>query len=225
MPDEDVSLCPHYINAGMHNVSISTSGNGTVSGAGQYNYNDTVYISATPSTHYQFVNWSGRYTSYLSNTTSSYQSFKMRDENISFRANFAYQYYNVNVQVIGGYIKINNQNVTSGTVTESNSYTLIADPPDNSYGIYNWTVEGKGSASRTSFTAGDENAILTANYRKYRTLTINNINNGGGTSTKRAVQGDYWGNVSTNSVVNTNYKFKGWYENNTLISSSTSINL
>ena len=225
MPDEDVSLYPHYINAGMHNVSISTSGNGTVSGAGQYNYNDTVYISATPSTHYQFVNWSGSYTSYLSNTTSSYQSFKMRDENISFRANFAYQYYNVNVQVIGGYIKINNQNVTSGTVTESNSYTLIADPPDNSYGIYNWTVEGKGSASRTSFTAGDENAILTANYRKYRTLTINNINNGGGTGTKRAVQGDYWGNVSTNSVVNTNYKFKGWYENNTLISSSTSINL
>ena len=219
MPDCDVTLAPHYINAGQHYVTVT---NGT--GSGYYNYGDTVYISATVPSHYEFTNWSGN-TSYLDDIYSSFQSFTMGDENISFTAHYTYAYSYNSVQVIDGLITVNGNNVSQAdNLRQSTSYTLVPTPPDASQGLYDWTVEGYGSVSGNTFTVGDGNAIITGNYRPYRTLTVSNRNNAGGTNTYTAVQGKSW-TVSTSLTANTNYKFDGWYENGTRISTYTTITL
>ena len=219
MPDCDVTLTPHYINAGQHSVTVT---NGY--GGGWYNYNDYVTISANVPSHYGFDNWSGD-TSYLTDIYSSTQSFKMKDVNISFRANYSYRYSYNDIQVIDGYIKVNGTNVTQATgLRQSTSYTLVPTPPDSTQGIDYWQIEGYGSVSGNTFTVGDGNAIITGHYGPLRKLTITNINNAGGTTTYTATQGHTWGEITTYSSSG-NYKFNGWYENGTRISTSTTLKL
>ena len=219
MPDCDVTLAPHYINAGQHSVTVTNG-----SGGGWYDYNEYVSISADVPSHYGFDYWSGD-TSYLEDIYSSYQSFQMKDVNISFRAHYSYRYSYNDVQVINGYIKVNNTNVTKASgLRQSTSYTLVPTPPDASQGIDYWQIEGYGSVSGNTFTVGDGNAIITGHYGPLRRLTVTNLNNGGGTNTYTATQGHNWTKLTTNSVVGS-YKFNGWYENNTRISTSTSITL
>jgi hypothetical protein len=214
MPDCDVSLTPRYINAGKHYVSVT---NGT--GSGWYDYNEYVSISASVPSHYGFDNWSGS-TSYLSDIYSSYQSFRMGDTNINFRANYSYRYSYNDVQVINGLIRVNNEDVSAAQgLRQSTSYTLVSTPPDASQGIDYWEVEGQGSATLTTFTVGDSNAIITGHYAPLQTLTVINVNNTGNTNTYRIVQG-HSQTVSTNATVG-NYRFNGWYEGPTKLSSST----
>lgn len=220
MPDCDVELSPFYINAGQHSVTVT---NGT--GGGWYNYGDRVSISASVPSHYGFDSWGGNSTSYLSDIYNPHQSFIMKDENLSFRANYSYRYSYNDIQVINGYIKVNGTNVTQASgLRQSTTYTLVPTPPDDTQGIDYWQIEGLGSVSGNTFTVGDGNAIITGHYGPKRTLTIVNRNNGGGTTTYTAVQGHGWGSISTSSSSG-NYKFNGWYENDVKISSSTSISL
>ena len=222
MPDSDVTLAPHYIDAGKHIVTVN-GGTGT----GLYNYGDTVYISADIPSHYQFSNWSGN-TSYLSDISQSFQYFTMGDENISFTAHCNYVYSYNNVQVVGGYITVNGENVTQATgLQEGTSYTLVPDSPDINQGLSSWTIDGYGSVSGNTFTVGDGDAIITANYGSYRTLTVNNLDNGGGAATYITAEGRNW-EVSTEqrvmevgrpSYYPKNVKFDGWYENGVKISS------
>jgi hypothetical protein len=219
MPDCDVTLAPHYINAGQHSVTVTNG-----SGGGWYDYNEYVSISADVPSHYGFDYWSGD-TSYLEDIYSSYQSFQMKDVNISFRAHYSYRYSYNDVQVINGYIKINNTNVTKASgLRQSTTYTLVPTPPDASQGIDYWQIEGYGSVSGNTFTVGDGNAIITGHYGPLRTLTITNLNNGGGTNTYKIVRNHSSGEITTNSTVGS-YKFNGWYENGTRISTSNKLNV
>lgn len=219
MPDCDVSLAPHYVAANGHRVTVN---GGT--GSNTYKYKEYVTISANIPYHYTFVNWSGN-TAYLSDITSPIQSFIMGDEPLTFTAHTAYAYSYNNVEVIDGLIRVNGSDVSqAGGLRQTNTYTLVPTPPDNTQGLYNWTIEGYGSVSGNTFTVGDGNAIITGHYAPYRTLTVNNINNASGTNTYTAVQGKNWTTVSTNSKVG-DYRFKRWEENGTSISTSTSITL
>ena len=221
MPDCDVSLNPHYINAGQHSVTVNSG-----TGGGWYDYNDYVSISATVPSHYRFSHWSGA-TSYLEDIYSSYQSFRMGDVNISFTANFTYVYSYNNVQVIDGYISVNGQSVSRAeNLRQSTSYTLIPTPP-NGQGLDYWSIEGQGSVNRDSlgnygntFTVGDGNAIITGHYAPLRTLTIVNQNNNGGTSSSQLVQ-THKTTISTNSSTNDSI-FLNWTNNGTVVSSSSS---
>ena len=223
MPDCDVSLSPRYINAGQHYVQVTNGHSYGESGDnGWYNYNEYVTISADVPSHYGFDNWSGPDTAYLEDLTSSYQSFRMPDVNVSFRANYSYRYSYNDVQVINGKIMNNGNAVSSATgLQQSSSYTLVPEPPDNTYGVDYWQVEGYGSVSGNTFTVGDGNAIITGHYAKNRTLTVHNINNGGSTDTYTIVEG-HTKNLSTNSRVGNN-RFVRWEENGQSISTSTSI--
>lgn len=218
MPDCDVTLTPHYINAGQHYVSVTNG-----SGSGWYDYGEYVSIYASVPNRYEFANWSGN-TSYLSDIYSNAQSFKMGDINLSFTAHFNYVYSYNSVQVIDGLINVNNNNVSYATnLRQGTSYTLVPTPPDNSYGLYNWTIEGVGSVSGNTFTVGDGNAIVTAHYAPKRTLSVTNVNNLNTTSTYTIVQG-YSQTISTTSLVGS-YRFDGWYEDGVQIGTSTSISI
>ena len=221
MPDCDVNLSPHYINAGKHYVSVSGG-----SGSGWYNYKDTVFIFADVPSHYAFSHWSGS-TSYLNDIYSSGQSFKMGDSNISFTAHFNYVYSYNDVQIINGRIRINDADLTSAeNLMETSSQTLVPTPPNSDQGIDYWSIEGAGYVQKdylgnttNTFIVGDGNAIITGHYAPLRTLTLNNVNNNGGSSTSKIVQG-HKVRVSTNEVVG-DYIFLNWTENGTVKSSST----
>lgn len=211
MPDCDVTLTAYYINAGKHYVSVT---DGT--GSGWYDYDEYVSISATVPYHYGFDNWSGN-TSYLSDIYSSYQSFKMGDNDVDFRANHSYRYSYNDVQVIDGFIQINNENVTTARdLRQTTSYTLVATPPDASQGIDYWEIEGEGSATLTTFTVGDGNAIITGHYAPLQILTVINLNNNDNTTTYSIVQGH--SQTLTTELVVGNYRFNGWYEGSDLLS-------
>ncbi|MBR3365578.1 hypothetical protein IKG48_00410, partial [Candidatus Saccharibacteria bacterium] len=88
MPDNDVTITANgAINT--HTVSI-TSGTGisSTTGAGTYSVGQTVNISASPSSGYNFSSWtvnSGGAS--LGSTTSSSTSFTMPDANVTITAN------------------------------------------------------------------------------------------------------------------------------------------
>lgn len=220
MPDCDVSLESHYINAGKHYVTVTNG-----SGSGWYDYNEYVSISANVPSHYGFDNWSGN-TSYLEDIYSSYQSFKMGDTNLNFRANSSYRYSYNNAQIIEGYISIEGANQSNATnLRQGSTYTLIPNPPDNTQGILNWTVEGEGYVQTdylgnqtNTFVVGDGNAIVTGNYDSLRTLSIVNTNNSGNTSTSSIVQGRK-ARVETNEVSG-DYIFTNWTVDGVVKSSS-----
>lgn len=215
MPDCDVTLTPHYINAGKHYVTVNNG-----SGSGWYNYKDYVSISADSRDHYRFTQWSGA-TNYLSDIYSPYQSFKMGDSSIIFTANYTYEPSYNDVQVIDGYISVNGQNVTQAqNLREGSQYTLIPIPPDDSQGLSYWQVEGYGSVLNDTFTVGDGNAIITAHYAPYKTLIISNVNNAGTITATRIVQSRTT-EVSTSVLVG-NDIFTNWTEGTTVISNSSS---
>ena len=214
MPDCDVTLTPHYINAGKHYVTVNNG-----SGSGWYDYNEYVSISANLRDHYSFTQWSGA-TGLLSNIYSSYQSFKMGDTDLIFTANYAYVPSYNDVQVIDGYISVNGQNVTQAQgLQERSSYTLMPSPPDNSQGLNYWQVEGYGSVAGNTFTVGDGNAIITGYYAPYRTLTVVNIDNAGTMTTTRIVQ-THLASVRT-SVLAGDYVFTNWSADGTVQSYSS----
>ena len=155
----------------------------------------------------------------------------MPDNALEFTAHFEYVYSYNEVQVIDGLIRVNNSDVTQASgLRQTNSYTLVPTPPDSSQGILNWTIEGYGSISTdalgnhtNTFTVGDGNAIITGHYAPIRTITVTNQNNAGGNSVNKLVQGRKQ-RFTTSSTVG-DYRFNGWYENNTRISTSTTLDI
>lgn len=220
MPDCDVTLEPHYINAGKHYVTV----NGGY-GSGWYDYKDHVFISANVPSHYEFSHWGGD-TSQLSDIYSSSQSFEMGDVDLSFSAYSNYVYSYNDVQIINGMIQVNNENVTlAENLRQSSQYTLVPTPPNANTDIDYWSIEGEGSVgtdylgnTNNIFTVGDGNAIITAHYGPLINLNLNNVNNTGNTTTSRVVQG-HKVRVTTNESTSTHI-FTNWTNEGTVVSSS-----
>lgn len=222
MIDEDVHLEPFYIDAAGHYLTVKYG-----SGGGIYKYGTNVYISADVPNHHKFSYWSGNNTSYLTNINSSYQSFKMPDEALEFTAHFEYVYSYNNVQVIDGLINVNDQNVERASgLKQTDSYTLVPTPPNDTQCILNWTIEGQGYVTTdvldnqtNTFVVGDGNAIITGHYAAKRIITVKNINNSGGTSINIIAEGRKQ-RLATSYTVD-DYIFDGWYENGIKIHTST----
>ena len=210
MPDCDVELTPLHINAGQHSVTVNNG-----SGGGWYNYRSHVSIRAKVPDHYAFSHWSGN-TSYLEDIYKSSQSFRMGDVNISFTAHFNYVYSYNDVQVIDGLIRVNGEDVEKAeSVREASVQTLVPTPPDETQGLDYWSIEGAGAIKldylgnhTNNFVVGDGNAIVTGHYNTLRTLTLNNLNRSGSSTSSKIVQG-HMVRASTNEIVG-DYIFDGW---------------
>jgi len=212
MPDCDVELTSFYINAGQHSVTVD----GTLQG--WYNYND--YVSIYPKSRgekYSFSYWSGD-TGYLEDVTSS--SFKMPDVNVRFTSNWTYNYSYNTVNVIKGTI---NGQTLGENLREGSGQSIVADAAPEGYVFGSWSLEGVGSFGNaenasTTFYVGDGNAVITANYVKAHTVTIENAGNDGSVTTKIVGEGKKY-SISSTDVL-TNHMFNYWNKDGSKYSSS-----
>lgn len=219
MPDCDVTLTSKFINAGQHKVTVD----GQIQG--WYDYNTYVYLQATPpGERYTFAYWAGTDVGYLEDITVG--SFLMPDVNVSFNSVWTYQYSYNAVTVINGLI---NGLETQGNLRQDTSHKIVANAAPEGKEFSHWTLEGLGSfanvnAANTTFTIGDGNAVITANYKDIppsHTVTVENENNNGSTRSFTVREGDRY-SVSSNEVL-TDYMFKQWDKNGSKYSTSTSI--
>ena len=112
-------------------VTVMPGEGGTVTGAGDYNVNSTVKLTATPNTGYQFSNWSDG--SKILSTNSEYTFIFTAPVNII--ANFAYKEFTVATAALPG-----NAGTTFGSGKYLNgSIATVSCVPAPTYEFNHWT--------------------------------------------------------------------------------------
>ena len=125
-------------------VSASPASSGTVSGGGTYEDGQTVTVSATPNTGYQFVSWTSNGTEV---STSPTYTFVVTSDT-SLVANFELNTYTVSATP---------SPTGSGTVTGAGTYShgasvsLVATP-NTGYRFVSWTSNGTEVSTNSTYT-------------------------------------------------------------------------
>ena len=141
--------------------TISTSSTpadgGTTSGGGTFTQGQSVSLTATPATGYDFVNWTEDGTEV---STSATYSFSVTEDR-TLVANFELQTFNISASVLPA---------NSGTITGDGTYDYnttceLVATPETGYDFVNWTVDGTevSTDATYSFTV-TENRTLVANF-------------------------------------------------------------
>jgi hypothetical protein len=136
-------------NFELQTITISagpnTSGYGTVSGnSGTYSYGDTVSLTATAASGYEFVNWTENGTAVSTSSTYSFTATQDR----TLVANFAVISYTISASVDPS---------GSGTISGTGTYnygascTLVCTPATG-YAFSEWTESGSTVSSTASYT-------------------------------------------------------------------------
>lgn len=144
-----------------YTLSLSSAGNGTVSGGGTYAAGTNVSAQATPSNNYHFVSWTegGSVVSSVNPYTFTLNSDR------SLVANFAQNAAGTST------ITVSSGNTSQGTVTGGGTYqqgqsvTITANPKPG-YKFVNWTSGGSvvSTSNPYTFTVGTSNQTIVANF-------------------------------------------------------------
>ena len=135
-----------------------TAANGTVSGTGDYEYGQTVELTATADAHYHFVNWNGK--NELTNPTISFTATK----DSSLTANFAIDQFTVNFgPATDGTgtvtVKVNGNNITSGSKVNYGTEVTLTTTPESGYYFIRWS-DGETGNTRTITKDTTINAVF-----------------------------------------------------------------
>jgi hypothetical protein len=161
-----------FFSSKSFDVSVASGGNGTVSGGGSYTMGNTVTISATPNSGFNFEKWTDGSGNTVSNTPN--YNFTMPCNNIEYTAYFTSE---------PTYLLTLLKNPdTAGTVSGAGSYTagtpvpIEATPnPGGGSSFINWTDESGTEITNMSsylFTMPAENRTLTANFIEFPSLDL-----------------------------------------------------
>ncbi len=133
-----------------HTISVSTSGNGSVSPSqGTYDFGTSISISATPAVGYEFAGWSGDATG-MSNPLSL-----TVNNNKNIVANFVLQTFQLTTSTTGN----GSINPVSGTYDYGTNVTLTAIP-DAGYAFDGWSGDATGSSNPTTVTMNSHKNIV-----------------------------------------------------------------
>lgn len=179
-----------------------------------FNGGDSCTISATPSAHYHFVNW----TENGSEITKLNPYTFTVDSDRTITGNFAIDshYIGTSVSPSGG-----------GSITGTGSYnygdtcTLTATA-NTGYHFVNWTTEGGDFVSNDnpySFTVSGD-----ASFQALYAINSYNITTSVDPSGSGSVSGggsyNHGSTVSLTATANTGYAFVGWYEDSSRVNTS-----
>ena len=231
MAGVEMTITPNYV-ANMYTINVYANDNtlGIVTGTGNYAYNTTATITATPAAYCTFVEWNDGNTEPVRNILVT--------GNASYTAIFqAIPQHNVTVHVA--------PDVNMGTVDgeglyyENSTVTLTATPNDG-YVFVGWAYEGTFSYEWAiisniptySFTMDTADVELYAVFEpapQPATLTVN-FNSYAGHVLINDVQTDiYLGhigdNVTLQAVANNGFRFVGWTINGNMFSTDAAITL
>ena len=229
MAGVEMTITPNYV-ANMYTINVYANDNtlGIVTGTGNYAYNTTATITATPAAYCTFVEWNDGNTDPVRTVLVT--------GNASYTATFqAIPQHNVTVHVA--------PDANMGTVDgeglyyENSTVTLTATPNDG-YVFVGWAYEGTSSYEWAiisniptySFTMDTADVELYAVFEpapQPATLTVN-FNSYAGHVLINDVQTDiYLGligdNVTLQAVANDGFRFVGWSKNGNVFSTDANI--
>ena len=191
MPAEDVTLTANFEIIVVPTYTLTLAENpastGTVTGNGNYEAGETITITATPATGYEFINWTNGLD--IVSTDASY-TYIMPVENATLTANFE-------VIVVPTYtLTLAVNPASTGTVTGNGNYEAgetitITATPATGYEFINWTNGLDIVSTNASYTyiMPVENVTLTANFE------AQNTGNDGEPCPDAPVATDYDGNT------------------------------
>ena len=151
-------------------IDVSSGGNGTVTGKGNYDHFTNITVTATADTGYHFVNWTDENGTEVSKSAS--YNFDVDSARVLV-ANFA-----INSYAIGTTAGDHGSVEGSGTYNHFSSITVKAIP-DTGYHFVNWTENGNVVSTSPSYTftvtgARDLTATFAINY-----YTVKYVNDDG----------------------------------------------
>lgn len=174
MPAQNTTLTAIFEQS-EYELTINTQGQGTVTGAGKYSFNESVSATANPAEGYHFAKWLRNGND--AGTSNPYQ-FRMPSEPLTLTAVFDPNEYRISVNVIeGGTVSGDGVHKYGSTAT----LVATASPGYIFEGFYDGEERVSGS-STYSFTVGIGDKTLTAKF-KPNTFTITVISGSGGTAT------------------------------------------
>ncbi|WP_457945435.1 Ig-like domain-containing protein [Caproiciproducens sp. LBM24188] len=193
--------CQVAVTPIQYTVTVKPATNGSVTGAGVYDENSTVTLTATPSPHYHFVKWINEDGS-TAGTNSTYVINRL-NSNVSVSAQFEVDTFTVMASGANGTI------TGGGTYSYGTSVTLTAVPNPHFHFI-SWN-DGLTSISRTLVVT--QNVTLAANFA-IDTYNVSLSAGDGGTVTGSGNYA-YGSSILISAIPNDNYKFVQWSDGNT----------
>ena len=166
----ETTLIKHTVTA-----SANPAEGGTVTGGGEYAKGSDVTLKATPTTGYEFVNWTEGET--VVSTSTQYNFTLLNDVNIV--ANFKIPEpdavkYQVNVSANDNAMGT----VTGGGEYEEEATALLTATPNAGYQFVNWTVGGVEKSTNTTYSFTVTEAVeVIANFQEIPKTTVYFVNN------------------------------------------------
>lgn len=199
--------------ADKHSITTNATAGGTVTGAGNYDYNSNITVKATPNTGYSFAGWYENGTKVSDSQTYSFVVTKNR----TLEARFTPNKYSIVVNAATG------GTVSGGGSFDYNSKATVTATVETGYSFTGW-YKGETKVSDSpaySFTV-TESVNLTAKFSADKYSITTNAQAGG--TVTGAGNFDYNTNVTVRATPNTGYSFTGWYENGAKVSDSQNYN-
>ena len=217
MPESDVNVSAEFwIDTLTVEVNANPTVGGTVSGAGDYEYGNTVTLEATAATGYTFVNWTEAGVAVSDNATYAF-TFDGEAGTRNFVANFSLNSYEISVSAnptAGG-------NVNGGNTYNHGATAMLTANPSTGYHFVNWTKEGVvvSTDANYSFTVAEAGAYVANFELNSYTIAATANPTAGGTVTGAGIY-NHFANVTLTATVNDGYDFDGWYNGNNRVATS-----
>ena len=202
------SIVKPVFSINSYTISLSSDGNGSVEGAGDYNFSSTATVTASPNTGYYFVNWTDENGNEV-NTSATY-SFTV-DGARSLKANFALKSYNIDVEAD------DHGSVTGKGIYYYGESITIKAMPETGYHFVNWTIDGNVVSTNANYTFTVTGPTeLTANFA-IDSYTVDATAGGNGSVSGSGTY-DYSETCTLVAIPEKGYHFVGWEENGTTVS-------
>ena len=181
---------------------------GTLTGAGVYNNDDNVTLTATPNTGYNFVNWT---KAGVEVSTDASYAFKAAGD-VEYVANFELKTYTVK------FLNYDDEVLQSSTVNHGETPVYSGKNPERPADAkYTYTFSGWDNAIAAATSDQTYKAQFNTTVNQY-TITVNAEN---GTVTNAGTY-DYGTNVTLTATANPGYEFVNWTKDGEEVSTDAS---